>query len=78
MAVERKKEIPTEVINVGENIKRIIKEKNLKLRIVAHDSNLDIEALRRYLKGSTIMGIDKALNIAKALDVEISELFKDL
>lgn len=78
MATDRKKEIPAEVITVGQNITRIIKEKNLKLRIVAHDSNLDIEALRRYLKGSTIMGIDKALNISKALDVEISELFKNV
>lgn len=76
MAKERKKEIPAEVIQVGHNIARIIKDKNLKLRVVAHDSDLDIEALRRYMKGSVIMGIDKALNISKALDVEISELFK--
>lgn len=76
MATERKKEIPNEVITVGQNIARIIKEKDLKLRVVAHDSDLDIEALRRYIKGSVIMGIDKALNIAKALKVEVSDLFK--
>jgi len=76
MATDRKKEIPNEVITVGNNIARIIREKDLKLRIVAHDSDLDIEALRRYIKGSVVMGIDKALNIAKALSVDISELFK--
>lgn len=76
MTNERKKEIPAEVIQVGQNIARIIKEKNLKLRVVAHDSDLDIEALRRYMKGSVIMGIDKAFNISKALGVEVSDLLQ--
>ena len=60
------------------NIKRIIKEKNLKVRHVAHDSDLDIEALRRYIAGKQIMGIDKLARISKALNVEISEMFRDI
>ncbi len=73
----RKKEIPQSVIDVGANIKAIIKQKNLKVRHVAHDADLDIEALRRYMAGKQIMGIDKAITIAKAIGVtDYNELFK--
>ena len=74
----RKTEIPESVKVVGNNIKRIITEKNLKVRHVAHDSDLDIEALRRYIAGKQIMGIDKLARIGKALNVEISELFRGI
>ncbi|MFI0426697.1 MAG: helix-turn-helix domain-containing protein [Flavobacterium sp.] len=71
----RKTEIPELVKHVGSNIKKIIEDKNLKVRHVAHDADLDIEALRRYMLGKQIMGIDKCIRIAKALNVEISALF---
>jgi transcriptional regulator with XRE-family HTH domain len=74
----RKKEIPETVKNVGENIKSIIESKNLKVRHVAHDADLDIEALRRYMLGKQIMGIDKCIRISKALNVEISALFNGI
>ncbi|GAA3766875.1 helix-turn-helix domain-containing protein [Flavobacterium ginsengiterrae] len=74
----RKKEVPESVKIVGNNIKEIIKEKDLKVRHVAHESDLDIEALRRYMLGKQIMGIDKLIRISKALNVEISELFKKI
>lgn len=74
----RKKEIPESVKNVGTNIKAIIREKNLKVRHVAHDADLDIEALRRYMSGKQIMGIDKLVLISNALGVEIEVLFKEI
>ncbi|MBE8725828.1 helix-turn-helix domain-containing protein [Flavobacterium hungaricum] len=74
----RKKEVPESVKIVGDNIREIIKEKNLKVRHVAHESDLDIEALRRYMLGKQIMGIDKLIRISTALNVEISELFRKL
>jgi len=74
--MERKKEIPPIVAQVGARIQEIITEKGLKARVVAHNSDLDDEALRRYMKGKQIMGIDKIYRIANALEVEISELFK--
>ena len=74
----RKTEIPESVKIIGSNIKIIIKEKNLKVRYVAHDSDLDIEALRRYMLGKQIMGIDKLVRISFALKVEISELFRNI
>lgn len=75
MSSERKSEVPIEIITVGKNIKEIIAKKQMKVRIVAHDSDLDIESLRRYMTGKNIMGIDKIIKIAKALEVDISELF---
>ena len=72
----RKNDIPESVKTIGANIKSIIKEKNLKVRHVAHDADLDIENFRKYMAGTQIMGIDKLARITKALDVEISVLFK--
>ena len=74
----RKTEVPESVKIVGNNIKEIIKEKDLKVRHVAHDSDLDIEALRRYMLGKQIMVIDKLIRIAKALNVEMAELFRKI
>lgn len=72
----RKNDIPESVKTIGANIKSIIKEKNLKVRHVAHDADLDIENFRKYMAGTQIMGIDKLARITKASDVEISVLFK--
>ena len=74
----RKTEIPESVKIIGNNIKNIIKEKNLKVRHVAYDSDLDIEALRRYMLGKQIMGIDKLVRISLALNIETSELFRNI
>ena len=72
----RKSEIPESVKIIGANIKAIIKDKNLKVRHVAHDADLDIENFRKYMAGSQIMGIDKLVRIGKALNVEAATLFE--
>lgn len=74
----RKNAIPQSVKIIGINIKTIIKEKKLKVRHVAHDADLDIENFRKYMAGTQIMGIDKLARITKALNVEVSELFKGI
>ena len=74
----RKSEIPKEIIEVGNNIKRIIVEKNLVPKNVAHDAGLDVENLRKYIKGSQEMKISTMLKIATALGVTADELIKDL
>lgn len=79
---ERKKEIPQAVINIGDNIKRIIKEKGLKTTDIAIKAQIDIETFRRYVGGlkgspSIVMGIDKLVRIAVALELDdYNELFK--
>ncbi len=77
MKVVRKKEMPTVVFIVGENIKSIIKKKKLKLRHVSYDADLDEANLRKYMKGKQEMKISILVRIASALEVEISELFKN-
>jgi transcriptional regulator with XRE-family HTH domain len=56
----------------------IIKEKGFKQRNVAHDAGLDVENLRKYLKGRQEMKISTLLKILNALDITIAELFQDL
>lgn len=72
----RKKEIPEIIIHVGKRIKEVIQEKELKVRHVAADADLDVEALRRYMAGKQVMGIDKLIMIANALGIDVGELFK--
>lgn len=68
--------MPNEVIELGIRIQHIIKQKNLKVRNVAHDANLDVENLRKYIKGKQEMKITTMLKIVKALNVEVNDLFK--
>jgi transcriptional regulator with XRE-family HTH domain len=73
----RKNIISEDVILLGTRIEFLIKSKNLKPREVAHDANLDVENLRKYIKGRQEMKVSTMLKIAKALNVSVSELFQD-
>lgn len=70
MEENRKKEI----IELGERIKNLIKEKNLKVMNVAHDANLDSTNLRKYIRGTQDMRYTTLLRIANAIGVSPSEL----
>lgn len=74
----RKNEIPVVVIQLGERIKTIIREKDLKQREVAYDAGLDVENLRKYIKGTQEMKISTLFRIANALNVKISDLTDNL
>jgi len=71
----RKSELPPVVKELGNRILQLIKAKGLKPREVAHSADLDIENLRKYIKGSQEMKISTLVRIATALDVPIHELF---
>lgn len=71
----RKKSIPEEVIKLGKRIQEIIYEKKLKTREVAHNADLDVENLRKYIKGKQEMKISTLLKIVNALDIKIGDLF---
>ena len=71
----RKKELSADIITLGKRIEEIIKEKGLKTREVAHDAELDVENLRKYIKGQQEMKVTTMLKISKALDVSLNELF---
>lgn len=67
-----------EILLLGKRILEIIKEKNLKTREVAHDANMDVENLRKYIKGKQEMKVSTMLKIAKSLKVKVSDLFEHL
>ena len=71
----RKTPVSFEIISLGKRIEEIIKDKGLKTREVAHDADLDVENLRKYIKGKQEMKVSTMLKIAKALDVNVSDLF---
>ena len=73
---ERKKEIPPIVATIGENITTILKQKGMLLRHLSAKADMDIEAVRKYVKGKQIMGVDKLYIIAQALEVGVEDLFK--
>ncbi|MBZ4044566.1 helix-turn-helix domain-containing protein [Flavobacterium hibisci] len=74
----RKSEIPEVVKQLGIRIKEIIQDNKLKQREVAHDAEMDVETLRKYIKGTQEMKISTLFKIAKSLKIEPSDLIKDL
>ena len=70
----RKTEIKQEIILLGKRIEDIIREKGMKTREVAHDADLDVENLRKYIKGRQEMKVGTMLKIAKALGVAAGDL----
>ncbi|MGC4129403.1 MAG: helix-turn-helix transcriptional regulator [Bergeyella sp.] len=73
----RKSQMPPEIIALGERINSIIKEKNLKTREVAHNADMDVENLRKYIKGRQEMKVSTMLKISKALEVSAKDLFPE-
>lgn len=73
----RKSEMPESVIQLGRRIAEIIEEKGLKTREVAHDADMDVENLRKYIKGKQEMKVSTMLKIASALEIKVARLFND-
>lgn len=71
----RKSEMSQEIILLGKRIEKIIKEKRLKTREVAHDADMDVENLRKYIKGKQEMKVGTMLKIVDALKIEVKDLF---
>lgn len=71
----RKSEVNQEVILLGKRIEELIKSKKLKTREVAHDADMDVENLRKYIKGKQEMKISTMLKITRSLGVSVAELF---
>lgn len=69
-----KNELPEVVAQLGKRIKQIIDEKKLKQREVAHDAGLDVENLRKYIKGTQQMKVGTLVRISEALNVTPSQL----
>ena len=71
----RKTEISKDILLLGKRIAEIIKVTGFKTREVAHDADMDVENLRKYIKGKQKMKISTMLKIVKSLGVTVNELF---
>ena len=71
----RKSEISQEILLLVKRFEEIIKEKGLKTREVAHDADMDVENLRKYIKGKQEMKISTMLKITNSLGVTVNDLF---
>jgi DNA-binding Xre family transcriptional regulator len=78
MERQRKSEPLPIVAELGKRIKEIIENKNLKQREVAHDAGMDVENLRKYLKGTQEMKVSTLFRITTALGISPSELLEGL
>ncbi|WP_277017311.1 helix-turn-helix domain-containing protein [Flavobacterium lindanitolerans] len=74
----RKNELPDVVMELGVKIKAIIEDKGLKQREVAHDAGMDVENLRKYIRGGQEMKISTVFRISEALGITASELLNGL
>ena len=74
----RKSEMDQEILLLFKRILEIIKEKNLKTREIAHDTDMDVENLRKYIKGKQEMKVSTMLKITKSSGITVSELFNQL
>ena len=72
----RKSPLTPDVISLGKQIEEIIKLRGLKTTEVAHDADLDVENLRKYIKGKQEMKVSTMLKIAKSLGVSVADLFE--
>jgi transcriptional regulator with XRE-family HTH domain len=61
---------------LGDNIVRIKKEKNLKSKEIYEELDIDKSNYRRIEAGKTNVSILLLSRIAKALNVDLNELFK--
>lgn len=68
--------INPEILLLGKRIEILIREKGLKTREVAHGADLDVENLRKYIKGTQEMKITTMLRIARSLGVTVADLFE--
>ena len=76
MKSARKSEMPKVVLDLGKKMEAIMKQKGLKQRDVAYEAEMDVENLRKYLKGKQEMKVSTMCKIAFALDVEVGDLFR--
>lgn len=72
------KQPKNELEELGERIRNLITEKNLKVMNVAHDANLDSTNLRKYIRGTQDMRYTTLIRIAASIGVTPSELLEGL
>ena len=63
-------------MNVGENIKKIRKEKNKSAKYIAEKVGCSTQAILQYERGERTPSINTLIDISKALDVTYTDLIE--
>lgn len=58
-------------------INDLINKKGLKKSYIAQELNVNRTTLMNWMKGKTYPPLDKAVQLAKLLDVKLEDLFED-
>ncbi|MCM4162412.1 MULTISPECIES: helix-turn-helix transcriptional regulator [unclassified Arenibacter] len=74
MKKQKKKEYHPVVAALGKRIKGTITSKSLVQKNVAHDADMDVENLRKYMRGDQEMKISTLIRISEGLKITVSEL----
>lgn len=78
MKKEKKKEYHPIVSILGNRIKNTIRTTSLVQKNVAHDADMDVENLRKYMRGDQEMKISTLIRITSGLKITVSELFEGI
>lgn len=78
MKTHKKKEYHPVVDALGKRIKNTIKSTSLVQKDVAHDANMDVENLRKYMRGDQEMKISTLMRISHGLKLTVSELLEGI
>ena len=70
----RKQALPTYVVDLGNRIKNIRKEKGISITELAYNCELDSQNLRKYENGKQEMKVSTLKRIAEGLNVSVSAL----
>ena len=71
----RNKEV---LVKFGERLKAVRLQKGLTQEQLAYDADIELSQVHRLEAGKTNATISTITNVAKALNMTISELFKDV
>lgn len=74
MKKQNKKEYHPVVDALGKRIKNTITSSSLVQKNVAHDADMDVENLRKYMRGDQEMKISTLIRICRGLKITVSEL----
>ncbi|MFC6860416.1 helix-turn-helix domain-containing protein [Zunongwangia atlantica] len=78
MKKDKKKDYHPIVEVLGKRIKDVIKASSLVQKNVAHDADMDVENLRKYMRGDQEMKISTLMRITSGLNITVSELFEGI
>lgn len=70
----RKQTLPNYIVEIGEQIRKIRKEKGISVTELAYRCDLDSQNLRKYENGKQEMKISTLKRIADGLEVTVSAL----